>query len=440
MVRRWFRSLGYLFALSSAVTWAGASAEWSDEALAVARNYSEQPATDAELMNDPWLSTAWGALKARHLFHFGKIPETRVSSEYFEKGYLKVLFRPYPGPAPLIVFAPGIFNNLNDPSCQRAVKTFERRGYHVVVVPNAWGVDYASHRPRFLPGDFQSEARVLLTVIRNIRERLSPQNIESINIVGESYGSVLSAVAATLDAESKSPMIDGNVTLFSPPVDVRLSLPLMDQLLDANEEAYRTRCRKRGIWAALEVFRAKVMADIRPHTRECVESLLVFEGFHKWLKALAQGLFKHKLVDPALAERYDARALQTIRFTTFERDFTPANYERILEGEGSLPYWVSRAERAGFSRIRILAAMNDFLNKPWQWEELAGLGSRRLLLLPTGGHLGYIGLPWFQTMLAASYPLRGMLVPKDSALLGDDESAEGTLDTTTTLTAAESML
>lgn len=429
-MRRWrvrlFGCLGILGAVVASA--APTSAEWSDEALALARSYSEEPFAAAELMDDPWIATAWGALKARRFFKFGGVSEARVPSKYFEKGYLRVVFRPYPGPAPLIVFAPGIFNNLKDPTCQRAVKTFARRGYHVVVVPNSWGVDYASHRPRFLPGDFQAEARVLLAVIRNVRDRLGPRQIESINIVGESYGAVLSAVAAALDAESKAPLIDGNVTLFSPPVDVRLSLPLMDQLLDANEDTYREHCRKRGMWAVLDVIRAKVMEDIRPRTKECVESLLVFEGFHKWLKALARGLVKHKLVDPALAERYDSRALQTIRFTTFERDFTPANYERILEGEGSLPYWVSRAERAGFTRIRILAAMNDFLNKPWQWEELAGLGSRRLLLLPTGGHLGYIGLPWFQTMLAASYPARQTFVPKNSVLLDEGREEEASFE------------
>ena len=403
---KWSRVLVPFFLIH--VTAFAQSLNWGPSARDWVQNFRDHPEV-SNPMRDPFIAAGWGALRAHKLFHWGLEYRGRrwLENDHFdnEKG-IRVLLRAQKKRAPLIVFSPGIFNSTKDPMVLRAIRNFRRRGYHVVALPNSWSPEYIKFNPRFQPGDLEAEAKVVLQVAREAKRFIGEEKVSGVHLVGESYGAGLSAIATALDAESVDPIIDGTVTLFSPPLDVLVSMKLMDDGLDKYQSLYQEHCRGRALVSMWEVMHSRSYDDLSPKTVECAAATVAYVGFHDLLSLTARTLHKQGRVKEELGKYLTKDEIQNLRFSSFFRHFLPDCNQGILDGVGDVAKWIHRAESQGSHRIKILTTADDFLNDSSLWSRLDDLGPERLIVLPWGGHLGYIAQEGFQKFLDLSFGLQ----------------------------------
>lgn len=374
---------------------------WSPEARALIDTYNDDAEEPARVVDNPFVATLWAAVQGGRIIARGDRVVKFSMPDYFDDE-LRVLVRERrDAPAPLIVFSPGVFNGIRGYESVRALELFRQRGFHVLVVPQPMTREYLRRGPHFLPGHIEAEAAVLLRATQLFIDRVGPMNVTSVHLVGESYGALLSAAAAALDAESGAPLIDGTVTLFSPPVDMGQTLDRLDRILDDHGPNFINRCRRHLIGSALDFLTANTLADLRIGTQECAGPLAAFLGFHRGLVGLARNLLSRGLVDPALRSEIDSKETRyAFRFGTYLTKFAPVVREQVEGGSGDLRRWMRRAQYEGFNRFRVLTSADDFLNDPQQWRAIERtLGPRHVLMLPTGGHLGYLGSSWIQNFM-----------------------------------------
>jgi hypothetical protein len=382
-----------------------ARAEWSPSALRWAERFGDGP-----VLFDSEAATVWGAVNAeRYQPYRIRYEDWELPSKEFQTRALPVLAAPRKGGqdyliAPLMIILPGVFSSADSAGSLRLLRLFSARGFHAVAIANAWSSQYLAHLPLANPGDMEDEAKIVLRAIRSIIHKIGKQNIAGVYLAGESYGAFLGAITANIDAFSPEPVIDQQITLMSPPLQMGLAIQNLDRGIDQTQALYENECY--GNWEtfsfAWELWFAESEASFSPELKKCCPAL-VMNTFQGSLRESAELMNETKELGLVPSPEIDPEAYlawrRSLRFQSFEETFTPENLGKIWGPQGSLAFWLSTTPLSYRKRIQVISAEDDFLNVGASWQQPGVVGPKSLILLPWGGHTGFEGLSAFDQLL-----------------------------------------
>ena len=299
--------------------------------------------------------------------------------------------------APLVIFLPGMFNDLDDSENRRFMLSLSKRGHHVATLPNPLSTDYITAKPNYKPGEFFKEARTLYRAIKRIVLSYKMRGIlkdNQVQIVGVSYGSLLSSIITVLDANDAN-ILTAGTTLISPPLNFRESLKRIDYYIDETSENFAGMFWTGKLYKFLRV----CFSSGFDRRDEWAKGMTIYSGFQEylvntikmWLRV--QGIKKDLPYQNPHWER-------TFKFEHYLDWYAPEVKALLDSPMAELKHWVNQARELQ-KPIRILAAMDDWLNSPEEWEDFY---QDQVIILPNGGHYGFRKLEWFEKFLTLAFP------------------------------------
>ncbi len=420
--------ISFLFLLAT-----NAFAGWDPGAIQWAQSFEDptEGFSSSEGMTTWMVAKSYGD-KLTCLFCTKGVSELELKSPYFEteKFHISLSLRKnWFGRVqvrPLIVFLPGVFGGLESPSVFRAIQNFASRGFHVLALPNPWSLEYINNLPLKVkgqkdaqyaePGELDREALVVLDIVGQVKEDYIPHGaVSKTLLVGESYGGLLALVTGAED-DTVSPIIDGPITMFGPPLDVGAALKGLDQGYLQTKEPYKEECKNQELRLTLKYYMSTEDSSWDSRMLRCASSL-VYQGFHKNLVASAHALKELRGLVYEVSE--------DLQFQDFVRLFTPNNEVELRLGEKTnLLYWIKKYPLERRNLLRIMTSNDDFLNRkenlpvinrnPLSWDlvkdemskGIKGKTESSVLVLPWGGHIGFVGLKRFQELINISFSTR----------------------------------
>jgi pimeloyl-ACP methyl ester carboxylesterase len=314
--------------------------------------------------------------------------------------------------SPLVIFFPGVFGNPASGSSVMVGRQLRRARNHVVILPNPWGSVFQRARPNFMPGDFEAEARAMVRMAKHAIARIGPDRISRVEFLGESYGGFLAPVTAAVLSQTGDFDVR-SVTSVSVPYHVGNAISAIDKLADENEDAFFEQgCR----WKIKGIFRLVGFAyelllnhkDVETYARKsvgCSSAIFAYVGFQQPLYALAEDLSR-RTRNADWPKDAGEEWRRKLRFRDFGNLFFGRDTIQIISRDSAnLGYWTGLLNRRGIE-TRALVAADDPLNPP------PGVGTQRvilsyekddLLVLSSGGHLGFRGEGRYRRLLRAQY-------------------------------------
>lgn len=396
---------------------------WSEAAQEFAESYDFK-------IEDGHLATVWGTCHApnprydrmesdvldwnvvNNDLYYRTLP-TKIALARDSRGKLKK--------APVMFFIPSAFNNLNDKMARQFMDRFTQMGMHTFVVPNPWGTDYVSRKPRTITGHIEAEARVLYDVFKSAHKYLQSQNLTmgDFHISGVSYGAFLSGMISALAANDASveAIHFKSVTMISPPLKLGASLNHLDAILDETID-YTAMWFPRLARKYISLCRVDAN-DVGHYSHQDAMGLAAAQGFHAELikslhlydKLWNLGTIPRNFWGK-LSRKY-RRWRQQMSFGTYFKTYNRGAAEIIDGPKGDLLYWIEETRQKSDARIQVLLASDDFLNDVKARKSLAHrLDSSELIELPTGGHFGFRALPWFDQFLGTAFSADAAIAPR----------------------------
>jgi predicted dienelactone hydrolase len=374
------------------------NAGWSDSDQAWLRTYDNP-------FPDHFASTVWGAVQAEPL-SLGGIAGSRkilVQTPRFDKAPLPVIFRILKDSrgltqkAPLIVYLPGLFSDLESGQSLRGANMYKNLGYHVAVIPSPWSKEYIDAKRSAWPGDIENEALDILSVIQALKELLNQEGaLTQVHLSGSSYGGFLSSVILAKDAEGEK-IITGSTTIFGAPKSLGVGMEHLDRLLETYySEAINTPDAQIGA-LGVNFLRARTQSHLLPVALRKAGMMMSYAGFNRGLASAMYYLDDERALHriPRLGGRDYSQWAKKQRFQNY-LELNPEMGAIFTDGRDSLLYWLHKAESAGAEQYRVIVADDDFLNNRADWSTL---NPRHYAVLATGGHLGFMALDWFEMLI-----------------------------------------
>jgi len=388
-------------------------AGWNGAALDFQRRYDFE-------VGDGYLSTVWGSCHSPNPSWNKMVTKVTnwnvVSDDLFYRTLptKMALLRDDRGrvkKAPVIFFIPGAFTNLDEKMPKHFVDRFTRLGYHTFVVPNPWGTQYVSRKPRTITGHIEAEANVLYGVFKRAHEYLVSKGYTNgeFHIAGVSYGAFLSAMISGIAASDPERTLSfKSTTIISPPLNLGESLNNLDSVLDETVD-YTSMWFPRLAKKYLSICRVDV-DDVGKYSKKDAMGLAASQGFHVnlinslrlydklWDLDSIPGNFWGKL-----SRKYRSWR-KSMSFSRYFRVYNKAAGKLADGPKGEITYWIEMARENSDTNIQVLMAQDDFLNS----NRAKGLIESKLLSdelieLPTGGHFGFRALPWFDHFLEKAF-------------------------------------
>jgi hypothetical protein len=376
-------------------------ADWSE----ASREWESDFQNSSVLFSNPHMAEVWTAVRDESV-RDAHIYIHSVEDSRFATGSFKVALQTKKDgfrakKAPLMLYLPGLFADMQDHESMRSAAFFSERGYHVVIPSNPWSEEFLKHQPKFDPGTVDVEAEVALAALRFAIQKIGQKNISRIEISGESYGAMLAAIAFAKDRASQTPLIDGNATLFSPPLEMVNAIDNLDSGIDKNQSRFDD-CSRVGTLLKVdnECDLHASQDAISQETIRCAAPL-VYSGFHGGLVSAVELFHSFR---PTGFVPTDKAALKewkrTLRFKSLLSEYLPASQTLLASGEGSLFNWLNQLDQDSMKKVRIFTAKDDFLNTGLAWPTDQ---PENLMKISWSGHVGYMELSSFQKLLDTAF-------------------------------------
>jgi hypothetical protein len=262
---------------------ASTHADWSE----ASRQWESKFKSDPVLFPNPHMAEVWTAARDQTVRDAHLYTET-IEDPRFATGSFKIALQTKrswfrPEKAPLMLYLPGLFANMEDHEAMRAAAFYSERGYHVVILSNPWSEEFLKRQPKFDPGTLDVEGEIALTALQFAIQKIGPDNISRVEISGESYGAMLAAIAYAKDRQSAHPLIDGNVTLFSPPLEMTTAIVNLDSGIDTFNSEFESCSSVSTLLKVDDACEKHTSQDAM--TQEVIDCAapLVYSGFHDGL-------------------------------------------------------------------------------------------------------------------------------------------------------------
>lgn len=339
--------------------------------------------------------------------------------------------------SPLVVFFPGAFGDATSAGGLMVARQVRRSRNHVVILPNPWGENFQTSRPRFMPGDFESEARAMLEIVEAAIDFIGRERISGIHFIGESYGGFLAPATAHAMNRRGSYKVK-SVMSISVPFQVGNAVDVIDRMSDQNEASYFDGgCRQvlvdffRRIGFVFELI-------VHPNRNEfyakeciaCSDGIFAYQAFQQPLFELGKSL-QARIPSPKWAANSESYWLRKMRFRDLSEVFYGISIDDIVTRDSAnLAYWLTLIREEG-TRPLALFALDDPLNPPpgvGRYEVIPPFRPDEALVLTRGGHLGFRGSSGYRKILRHQYrlsPASGASADQPDDALDNDPAAAG---------------
>lgn len=312
-----------------------------------------------------------------------------------------------PRRAPLAFYIPGAFNNLSSRQPKRWMDELTQRGYHTVVFPNPWGTQFIKEKSHEAVGHVLNEGKAIYDSMRDVFSRLDENDLilGPVRLLGVSYGGFLTAMISAWDAENPEPILSMDSTIMSPPFQLGETLDRLDQYLDATADPFNGMNIASKLLKFRNFCKKESQSELEEGQLHEAMGLVSYVGFHDMMVNSVKVFDKVKGYD-----KIPDRHLGSLspKFRKWKKEFNFNGYidtydssiRDLLKSEkGTLKYWVQRASDAGYNRVRVLVAVDDFLNDGSKWDG----PKEKLITLPDGGHYGYRHLDWYESFINLAF-------------------------------------
>jgi hypothetical protein len=384
---------------------ASARADWSEGS----RQWESTFKSDPVLFPNPHMAEVWTDARDQTVRDAHIYTET-IEDSRFATGSFKIALQTKrswfrPEKAPLMLYLPGLFANMEDHEPMRAAAFYSERGYHVVIPSNPWSEEFLKHQPTFDPGTLDVEADIALTALRFAIQKIGPDNISRVEISGESYGAMLAAIAYAKDRQSAQPMINGNATLFSPPLEMANAIVNLDLGIDNFNSEFDSCSSVSTLLKVDDACEAHTSQDSMSQEVVDCAAPLVYSGFHSGLVSAVKLLHSFRPTGTIPTEKTAlAQWAAQLRFKSLLSEYLPNSETLLNSGMGNLIYWLAQIDSNSIRKVRILTAEDDFLNTGLTWPvDGSVIWSENLMQIPWGGHAGYMELSSFQDLMNTAF-------------------------------------
>lgn len=393
------------------LAWAQGIADdlWGDSLRDHATRYT-RPAEDT------FVSTMMGVCKARNpnIKKKGKFAEVYFKDPSLQDGRLqsnilylsekKVVVRRgksettfIPKKAPLFVYFPGAFSDIDNDQTNRFFEDMNKLGYHVATFNSPLNKNFIKTKPNFKPGDFMKEAQTLHRGLQYVVDHIKAQGLlegDLVYLTGVSYGAFMASIVTNLDYDSRN-LITGGTTLISPPANYERSIQIIDNFIDETREDFA------GLSFSTKY--SRYLTVCQRHSKRLLKKyakgLTIFIGFQENMVASVKVYRKVNNINDTPLNDPDWE--ENLTFQQYFDWYAPELNAVYQSKNSKLRTWVDRANRRG-KVIRIFAAEDDWLNDPNAW---AYYNPENLLTVHKGGHYGFHHLQWYDTLLSTLFTL-----------------------------------
>lgn len=384
-------------------------AQWSAQSLEII-SQAEVP------FKDSFVSTSWGGCNINKPSLFETIQRKSFKiEEGFNNSKLKTYLYLHDDhhvkKRNLVIQLVGVFGNISDRGVKAISYQVANAGNNVLVFPNPLSKKFVKAMATGVqPGNLIEEGvffhHMIYQAIEDIKKKYGLQ-VDKINILGVSYGAFLAAVINAIDSEQPIGYIN-DVTLFSPPLDIGVALENVDKGLDSIDYLYKKNPLATYVKSIFKVCRAKDENDINNDLEEISRVMTLHVVFHKELaKSLRQynKNFNEQLI-PEAGENRLGDVYQTwkrnVRFRIILKNLLTRTNQFIHSDMSRIEFHLQRNYlNRGRSNVKIFAAEDDFLNDGLFWQSDKKAADKQLI--PFGGHLGYMGVYWFESLIKSVF-------------------------------------
>ncbi|MBI3829409.1 MAG: alpha/beta fold hydrolase [Planctomycetes bacterium] len=312
-------------------------------------------------------------------------------------------------PAPLAVILLGLGTRSKDPLARLWQQQAFDAGCHVLAFDSVFRRSFNERSQHGVPGNLEAEARAAAEVIDAFTRHPEVQGkVTRVGLLGASYGGMLALNIAKFSRDGRIPVKIERVKVFSPPVSMRTATGLLDRYFDED----------RSRFALLELGKLKGHKPVPAGQPAPFDPALMRAGiayvFREDLEeaiACASEVYERKL-EPLGAEVGDrGKWTDPLGGRVFSR-----YYEEIV-----FPYWREKGHLKSLDElnakgdlrallpslpegVQIVLAADDPLNDPKELNSLKqDARAGPVILLPRGGHLGYVGSAWAKSQVQSLF-------------------------------------
>src|SRR5574342_80799 len=396
--------------------------------------------------HDPYLATVTTAILnadglnpglKREVVHVPVLLDRNRLPTLKGRGELSVALYRQPNAAPLMFMLSGIGSSPYFGAATYCARLFHDMGFHVVILPSpmTWNFALAASRSG-VPGNVPEDARDLYhamqKTLRVLKDRYGVA-ITVIDFMGVSLGALEGAYLSVLDAKERKIGID-RYLLANPPPDLTYALKKLDDM-DALANRFGP--------SKSEAIMAKALAIVEPLTKDRQFDTAVFDTLvkefsvftteeiqfliAKYLQTMLPELVyvTEVIQEPGLREATKAQVRRRIRdvksvtvMEYSEKIGVPTWRVKAGEPKADLETFTARGSLAPIlaglrdnPRVHIVHNVDDFLADPKSIEELKEVMGDRMMLYPSGGHLGNLWYPETKNYVLGLFPAARKLPP-----------------------------
>ena len=311
--------------------------------------------------------------------------------------------------APLVVILNGTYGRPNEPSNNLWMAWLEERGFHVLNFDSTFHPAMTELTRLGVAGNLEAEAELSSRIIQAFITQEMPGKMSKLGVVGMSYGGTQALLLSKMEREGRLPFKIDAVQAYSPPISMSTSMRILDENFTyewkLSDHFWEFGKMKREFPVTKgydpQMARAALSRVFRLELKDVIEKNDTLFGAE----------LERAGVSRLLPRGDKTERLSYAEVTTFERYF-----EDMV-----VPYWqthgrqASRAElleagelselmRHAGSSVQAILATNDPLNEPGSAERLKHESlTGRLIVLPRGGHMGYLNANWTRSKLCGIF-------------------------------------
>lgn len=312
--------------------------------------------------------------------------------------------------APLVVVLLGIDGKADGALGKLWPAWLAEAGYHVLTFDSTFLPTFTEYSGHGVTGNLVAESERVRDIIKAFLEQTDVKGrVSKLGIVGMSYGGIEALVLGKMAKEGTLPFNVDAIQSYSAPINLRTTGEVIDKWFNEDRWDYTL---------------VELASKLSGHKPVGPESPVPFSD--SLMRAGIAAVFRLGLVDVIVRNDKMYKLNVLPRGNNFDDEFIKRDYASVMGytafmNDLSFPYWQKKSNLQSLTDLtspveltnlldkqpaysQLIMAEDDPLNTP---EDLAALKAKFaepvVLMLPHGGHLGYVNTPWVKAKLLSLF-------------------------------------
>ncbi|HYF51496.1 MAG TPA: alpha/beta fold hydrolase [Planctomycetota bacterium] len=398
MNHRFWLTLASLF-ISAIVLAAGK--EKGDEGDDAGRPAAETGADGLPVFRHPYTDGLYSTVTAMNMFYvpeedLERLKKSKLKVPGFKKDFpIHTIMQNYD--APLLVVLLGVDGKVSGAFGGLFPYWYSEAGYHVLTFDSSFTPQYAELSGQGVVGNFDAEADQIAQVVAAFMKTPEAKKVTQIGVVGISFGGTQALQLAVKAKEGKLPFELSGCLALCPPLRMKTAAKTVDRFFAEDR------------WDTTMVELAKKFG---PHAPVAEGQPIPFSAsemraaigfvFRDGLTEVVERndrFYKLKLLPSEESGEHRGSYAEAISFTRFMEEYTFPFWQKKGAFKTVDDVWASCDVTKMLPKLppwaEVIVAANDpFISKEDITEAQAADKNKNLIVLPRGGHLGFISADW----------------------------------------------